>query len=62
MGSFAKLLSAALLAVTYASIGFSFSLNTPERHATRRSIEIGSGLEIEAFHPPSTFEVRRYFH
>ncbi|KAF4616512.1 hypothetical protein D9613_008908 [Agrocybe pediades] len=56
MASFTKLLAAALLAVTYATTGFSF-LTTPERHATRRSITIGSGLEIEAFHPPSTFEI-----
>ncbi|KAF9556775.1 hypothetical protein CPC08DRAFT_764997 [Agrocybe pediades] len=56
MASFTKLLAAALLAVAYATTGFSF-LTTPERHATRRSITIGSGLEIEAFHPPSTFEI-----
>jgi hypothetical protein len=54
MTSFSKLLKRALLAAALAS----FSVASPLDHATRRSIPIGSNLEIEAFHPISTFEVR----
>ncbi|KDR76592.1 hypothetical protein GALMADRAFT_67220 [Galerina marginata CBS 339.88] len=56
MTSFSKLLASALLAIAYASVGFSTALSTHERHATRRSITVDSGLEIETFHPTSTFE------
>ncbi|KAH9477322.1 Extracellular metalloproteinase mep [Psilocybe cubensis] len=56
MAIFRKLLTSALLAIACASYGFSTPLASHERHATRRSIDIGPGLTIEAFHPPSTFE------
>ncbi|KAF8162125.1 Fungalysin metallopeptidase-domain-containing protein, partial [Pholiota molesta] len=52
MTSFCKLWKNALLAAALAS----FSIASPLDHATRRSIPIGSNLEIEAFHPISTFE------
>ncbi|KAF8156585.1 Fungalysin metallopeptidase-domain-containing protein [Crassisporium funariophilum] len=52
MVSFLRLRSFALLATLHASFCYAFSPN----HATRRSITLGSGLEIEAYHPPSSFE------
>ncbi|KAF8172673.1 Fungalysin metallopeptidase-domain-containing protein [Pholiota molesta] len=52
MTSFSKLWKDALLVVALASC----SVASPLDHATRRSIPIGSNLEIEAFHPISTFE------
>ncbi|KAJ3505748.1 hypothetical protein NLJ89_g7254 [Agrocybe chaxingu] len=54
MFSFRKLLASTLLAISFVSLGA--ALSTADRHATRRSVNIGSDLIIEAYHPPSTFE------
>ena len=53
MSSFSKLRKVALLVVACASLGYA----DPLASATRRSIPISENLQIEAFHPISTFEV-----
>ncbi|KAF9486110.1 hypothetical protein BDN70DRAFT_794602 [Pholiota conissans] len=52
MTSFSKLLKSALLAVAFSAFGAA----SPVDHPTRRSFTIGANLQIEAFHPLSTFE------
>ncbi|CAA7257428.1 unnamed protein product [Cyclocybe aegerita] len=54
MSSFRKLLASTVLAISFVSSAA--ALSTADRHATRRSVSIGSDLVIEAYHPPSTFE------
>jgi len=53
MANFHKLFVSTLLAVVYAASTAS-AFGTPS--ATRRSIDLGS-VVIEAYHPPSIFEV-----
>ncbi|PPR05526.1 hypothetical protein CVT24_003269 [Panaeolus cyanescens] len=58
MVSFNKLLSSILLAVAYATTATASPLFVEPHltHLTRRTFPTDSGLHVEAFHPPSTFE------
>ncbi|PFH47286.1 hypothetical protein AMATHDRAFT_152535 [Amanita thiersii Skay4041] len=53
---FNKFLTSVLLAVMCASSGFAAPWPTSLKHATHRTREVRSGVTIETFHPPSTFE------
>ena len=58
MTAFRRLFRIALLAIALASESIASALPTHELHATHRAFEVAPDLSIEAFHPPSSFEVR----
>ncbi|KAF8067459.1 Fungalysin metallopeptidase-domain-containing protein [Lyophyllum atratum] len=55
MVSFNKLLKSVLLALAFSSSAFAAPWPTHAKLATHRSRNVGRDLQIETFHPPSTF-------
>ncbi|KAF9488922.1 hypothetical protein BDN71DRAFT_1484991 [Pleurotus eryngii] len=56
MVSFNKFFKSVFLAVTYASATSASPFPGSAKHATHRVREVGRGLQVETFHPPSSFE------
>jgi len=56
---FNKFFSSVLLAVLYASYGNAAPSEIGSKHATHRKRSLGRGLEVEAFHPTSNYQVSR---
>ncbi|KAF5346156.1 hypothetical protein D9758_009963 [Tetrapyrgos nigripes] len=56
MARFNKVFASVLLAVVYASTTLATPWPTASKHATHRRRDISSDLQIETFHPASTFE------
>ncbi|GLB39392.1 putative fungalysin metallopeptidase (M36) [Lyophyllum shimeji] len=56
MVSFNKFLASVFLAVAYASSSIAAPRPAHSKFATHRARVVGRGLQVEAFHPPSTFQ------
>ncbi|KAJ8519598.1 hypothetical protein ONZ45_g3480 [Pleurotus djamor] len=58
MGPLGKLVEVIAIAIAFAHIPAATATPFPDhsKHATHRLHEVGQGLKIEAFHPPSTYE------
>ena len=60
MPSFNKFFTSVYLAVVYASLTNVVPSPLSPDHSTHRVRHIGRDLKIESYHPPSSFEVRRF--
>ena len=58
MTSYNRLFDAVLLTVIYVAATSAAPFAGNAKFGTHRNYELARGLQLEAFHPPSTFEVR----